>query len=88
MRTSMNISLPIPLKTWVEQQVADGGYSTASEYVREVLRRQQAVEQARAQVDARLTKAIESGPSKPVDGQFWKRVRKEGLKRSRARGGK
>jgi antitoxin ParD1/3/4 len=40
MRTSMNISLPGPLKEWIEEQVASGGYSTASEYVREVLRRQ------------------------------------------------
>jgi Arc/MetJ-type ribon-helix-helix transcriptional regulator len=31
---TMNISLPEPLKQFVDHQVAQGGYSTASEYVR------------------------------------------------------
>jgi antitoxin ParD1/3/4 len=75
----MNISLPGPLKAWIEQQVATGGYSTASEYVREVLRH----EQARSQVDGRLTQAIESGPSTPLTRQDWKRIREEGLKRAK-----
>lgn len=35
---SMNISLPHRLKAWVEGQVADGRYSSASEYVRELIR--------------------------------------------------
>ena len=30
MRTSMNISLPAPLKSWVEQQVEEKGYSTVN----------------------------------------------------------
>ena len=83
----MNISLPVPLKAWIEQQVADGGYSTASEYVREVLRRQQA-EQARAKIDIELANAIESGPSTPMTRQDWKRIREEGLKRAGQRGRK
>jgi antitoxin ParD1/3/4 len=81
MRTSMNISLPAPLKAWIEQQVANGGYSTASEYVREVLRRQQA-EHARTQIDARLTEAIDSGPSTPLTRQDWKNIRDKGIKRA------
>ena len=73
MRTSMNISLPAPLKDWIEQQVAAGGYSTASEYVREVLRRQQAVEQAGALKWTRgLQKPSPAVRPKPVDAQFWK----------------
>lgn len=35
---SMNISLPRPLKAFVEQQVAAGRYGTASEYLRELIR--------------------------------------------------
>jgi len=34
----MNISLPGPLKAFIEGQVADGRYSSASEYVRELIR--------------------------------------------------
>jgi antitoxin ParD1/3/4 len=80
----MNISLPVPLKSWIEQQVAERGYSTASEFVRDVLRREQ--EQAiRQAIDARLVQAIESGESTPMTAKDWKHVRTEGLKRVRGR---
>ncbi len=39
--TSMNISLPEPLKLFVEEQVSRNGYSTASEYLRELIRERQ-----------------------------------------------
>lgn len=42
----MNISLPHRLKAWIEAQVSDGRYSSASEYVRELIR---ADEKAKAQ---------------------------------------
>ena len=35
---SMNISLPEPLRQFVDRQVASGRYSSASEYVRELIR--------------------------------------------------
>jgi antitoxin ParD1/3/4 len=37
--TSLNISLPNALKAYVEGQVASGDWSTPSEYVRELIRR-------------------------------------------------
>ena len=84
MRTSMNISLPAPLKSWVEQQVEERGYSTASEFVRDVLRREQE-QAARAAIDQRLLQAIESGESTPMTSKDWSRIRAEGSKRARAR---
>lgn len=38
---TMNISLPDPMKRFVEQQVATGSYSSVSEYVRELVRADQ-----------------------------------------------
>jgi len=35
---TMNISLPEPLKDFVDRQIAAGRYSSASEYVRELIR--------------------------------------------------
>lgn len=35
---SINISLPDPLKAYVDDQLATGRYSSASEYVRELIR--------------------------------------------------
>jgi antitoxin ParD1/3/4 len=39
--TTMNISLPDSLKDFVDQQVSTSGYGTSSEYVRELIRRDQ-----------------------------------------------
>ena len=39
--TTMNISLPDAMRAFVEQKVASGGYSTASEYIRELVRADQ-----------------------------------------------
>ena len=39
--TAMNISLPDTLKTFVDEQVHQRGYGTSSEYVRELIRKDQ-----------------------------------------------
>jgi antitoxin ParD1/3/4 len=39
--TTMNISLPDSLKDFVDHQVSTAGYGTSSEYVRELIRRDQ-----------------------------------------------
>lgn len=75
----MNISLPAPLKNWVEQQVAQRGYSTASEFVRDVLRREQLAAAAKAWVDRRLLEALEVDSTREVDRRMWARIRAEGL---------
>jgi len=38
---TMNISLPDPMKEYVEERVSAGAYSSASEYVRELVRADQ-----------------------------------------------
>jgi len=38
---SMNISLPDPMKDWVETQTGSGRYDNASEYVRDLIRHDQ-----------------------------------------------
>jgi antitoxin ParD1/3/4 len=78
----MNISLPAPLKMWVEEQVETRGYSTASEFVRDVLRREQE-QSARAAVDGKLLKAIKGGQSTPMTADDWQKIRTEGLKRAK-----
>ena len=42
---TMNVSLPGPMKKWVEGQTEDGRYSNASDYVRDLIRRDQEREQ-------------------------------------------
>ncbi|MEM0987351.1 MAG: type II toxin-antitoxin system ParD family antitoxin [Pseudomonadota bacterium] len=38
---TMNVSLPDPMKQWVEQQTQGGRYSNASDYIRDLIRRDQ-----------------------------------------------
>jgi len=60
---TMNVSLPDPMKAWVEAQVEGGQYGNASDYVRDLIRRdQQDREKIKALQDA-ITKGLESGIS-------------------------
>lgn len=62
---TMNISLPASMRAFVEDQVAAGGYSTASEYIRELIRHaQQAIERQR--LEALLIEGLRSGSPVPV----------------------
>jgi antitoxin ParD1/3/4 len=58
---SMNISLPEPLKQFVELQVASGRYSSASEYVRELIR-----EDERRRAEDRLEFLLLQGLESPA----------------------
>jgi antitoxin ParD1/3/4 len=53
----MNISVPDKLKSWAEARVAEGRYSSTSDYVRDLMRR----DQDRAEAQGRLQSAIDEG---------------------------
>ena len=38
---TMNISLPDPMKAWVEEQAKSGRYANASDVIRDLIRREQ-----------------------------------------------
>lgn len=54
---TMNVSLPDPMKVWVEAQTKDGRYSNASDYVRDLIRR----DQVRAEKIAHLQQLVDEG---------------------------
>jgi antitoxin ParD1/3/4 len=68
---TMNISLPDPLRDFVEQEVRRGGYSSVSEYVRELVRR---ARDAR-ELDARLMESLESGDLGAITPAFYEKLR-------------
>ena len=74
---SMNISLPEPLKEFVDGQIAKGRYSSASEYVRELIRADEKLK-AEEQLEALLLEGLASEETTltPAD---WKAIRKEAL---------
>ena len=79
----INISLPETLRDFVDQQVASGRYSSASEYVRELIRED---EQSKAQerLEALLLEGLNSDATEMKEGD-WEEIRQEGLARIRAR---
>ncbi len=56
--TSLNISLPDPLKAYVEDRVASGDFGTPSEFIRNLIRQDK--EQRRARLEAELLDALAS----------------------------
>lgn len=77
---SMNISLPDSMRTYVENQVASGGYSTASEYFRQLIRADQK-RQANERLEALLLEGLESGTATPMSDKDWQEVRSAVAKR-------
>jgi antitoxin ParD1/3/4 len=74
---TMNVSLPDPMKAWVEAQAGEGKYSNASDYVRDLIRKDQERQAAIATLQAAITEGIESGTPEPFDSQTFKlRMRK------------
>jgi antitoxin ParD1/3/4 len=73
---TMNISLPDPLKQFVETQVAGGAYSSASEYIRRLIREDQERRQ-REEIDLKLLEALDSEPSTPLTPEDWDAIRRE-----------
>tara|TARA_R110000787_G_scaffold37655_5_gene95524 strand:- start:797 stop:1030 length:234 start_codon:yes stop_codon:yes gene_type:complete len=59
----MNISLPDPMKQWVEAQAETGRYSNASDYVRDLIRRDQERRDKIAHMQKLVDEAEESGVS-------------------------
>ena len=64
---TMNISLPDAMKAWVEARTQDGRYSNASDYVRDLIRRDQDRKEAIAEVQQMVNEALTSGPARPLD---------------------
>lgn len=60
---TMNISLPDPMKDWVEQQSKTGRYSNASDYMRDLIRRDQERTAKIAALQQIVTAGLESGIS-------------------------
>ena len=60
---TMNVSLPEPMRDWVEAQARAGRYSSASDYVRDLIRRDQERADKLAELQRLITQGMESGVS-------------------------
>jgi antitoxin ParD1/3/4 len=69
--TTLNISLPKPLKKFVEEQTVSGGYTSASEYIRELIRAARRLRTRNHQLETLLLEGLESGPCIEADEDYW-----------------
>ncbi len=80
---SMNISLPDPLKSFVDRQVETGRYSSVSEYVRELIRADER-RKAEEALEAKLLEGLRSA-EREFSPEDWKAIRKQALAKVEAR---
>lgn len=69
--STMNVSLPDALKAFVDEQVSQRGYGTSSEYVRELIRK----DQDRLQLRKLLLSGVASDPAAPADARYFESLR-------------
>jgi len=70
---TMNVSLPDAMKTWVERQAEGGRYGNVSDYIRDLIRKDQERAEAIAALQAAITEGVESGAAEPFDAEAFKR---------------
>ncbi len=67
---TMNIALPESMKHFVQEQVSAGGYSSVSEYVRDLIRADQK-RKIEERMDSLLLEGLESGQPLAVTQEYW-----------------
>jgi antitoxin ParD1/3/4 len=75
--TTMNISLPEEMKAFIEAQMAQEGYASASEYLRFLIREAQK-RQAKRELEAKLLEGLQ-GPAVEMTREDWDSIKREAL---------
>ena len=80
--TTLNISLPEQMRTFIESQVSKGSYSTASDYIRDLIRDDQK-RKDQDRLESLLLDALEGAGSREVTPEFFERLRERAGSRNR-----
>lgn len=77
MMTTVNISLPDPMKSFVDSQVTEGMYGSVSDYIRTLIREDQK-RKAQEELEKRLLAALDDGNFEEITPEFfntlWSRI--------------
>ena len=76
---TMNVSLPDPMKEWVEAQTKSGKYGNASDYVRDLIRHDQERAAKIAEFDRLIQEGIDSGVSDRTAEEIIAEARKRAV---------
>jgi antitoxin ParD1/3/4 len=69
--STLNISLPEPMQNWVESQISSGYYADCSDYIRDLIRRDQ---QQNLLVQS-LIEGENSGESDKTIDDIWTKIK-------------
>ncbi|MEH1913840.1 ribbon-helix-helix domain-containing protein [Nostoc sp.] len=72
--SNINISLPGSMKVFIEEQVAEGGYSSVSEYLQELIVQHQK-RKMQEKIEELLIAGLESGETIEVNDEWWQQKR-------------
>ncbi len=64
---TMNISLPDPMRDWVQTQIQSGKYSSSSDYLRDLIRQDQERRDKLQHLQQAITEGLESGVAEDFD---------------------
>ncbi|MGE4242876.1 type II toxin-antitoxin system ParD family antitoxin [Ramlibacter sp.] len=74
-KSTMSFALPEPMRDYVDSRVQSGEYGNTSEYIRELIRRDQQ-EQAKRRLRALIEEGLQSGPSRQLTPKVAAELRK------------
>ncbi len=72
---TLNVSMPDAMRAWIEAQTKGGQYNNASEYVRDLIRRDQKERQQLERLQAAVDEGRKSGVSEKTLDDIWQDVK-------------
>ena len=78
--TFLNITVPESVRTWIDEQVAKGGYETPSEFLCALLSDAQK-RQAQDRLESLLLEGLDSGPPTEMTSDDWDRLKQRARER-------
>ncbi|PAX51636.1 type II toxin-antitoxin system ParD family antitoxin [Brunnivagina elsteri] len=78
--TTLNISLPDAMRAFIDEEVAKGDYSTASEYIRDLIRQAQKKAEEK-KLEIMLLEGLDSGKPIEVTDEWWEQKRAQIMQR-------
>ena len=73
---TMNLDLPEPMREFVQQQVVQGGFNDAGEYMRELILADRRRKELTA-LEAEIIKGLDSGEPMPMTAADWAEIRND-----------
>lgn len=72
--TTINVSLPVPMRAYLEQRVKEDGFASISDLVRALVRDDQK-RKAQDELERRLLAALDSGEATPMTPADWVEIK-------------